>query len=283
MPLFNKKVVIMTRKRKAHELTVTAALQVTQNMRRLTLHGEELASFPEDAEGGYFKFVFAAANSDKPVLRTYTIAKYRPSLNEIDVDFMLHVSPNGSVAGVAAPWAIQAQIGDRASIFSPSPATFINTDADWYLLVADMTALPALTVNLERLPADAKGYVIIEIIANEDRQDLRIPNGMELIWVVNPHPGSDDSPLYLAIKELAWLRGRVVVWAAGEFKTIKTRQYFKHDRNVEKSHLYISSYWKKGLQEEEHKIAKRKDATFADLCWRIWIRIRSKLVRSGRS
>ena len=251
----------MTQKRKARELTVTAASQLTKNMRRLTLHGEELTSFPKNAEGAYFKLVFPGEDPEKPVLRTYTVAQYRPSLHEIDVDFMLHMSPGGSVGGVAAPWAIQAQPGDRMSIFGPGPATFINTDADWYLLAADMTALPALAANLGRLPADAKGYIIIEIIADEDRQDLLVPAGIELIWVVNPEPGSDDSPLYLATKELAWLEGKVAVWAACEFKTMKkTRQYFKQDRNVEKSHLYISSYWKRGLQEEEHKIAKSDDS-----------------------
>ena len=251
----------MPQKRKARELTVKSASLLTQNMRRLTLHGEELDGFPEDAVGRYFKLVFPSDDPDKPVLRTYTVAKYRPSLNEMDVDFMLHTSPDGSTAGVAAPWAIQAQPGDKMGIFGPGPATFINTDADWYLLAADMTALPALVATLAHLPADAKGYIVIEIIATEDQQELKVPEGMEVIWVVNPQPGSDDSPLYLAIKALAWLEGKVAVWAACEFKTMKkTRQYFKKDRSVEKSHLYISSYWKKGLQEEEHKIAKRDDA-----------------------
>ncbi len=250
----------MVKKRKARELTVTAASQLTPNMRRLTLHGEELASFPKDVAGAHFKLVFPGEDPEKPVLRTYTVAQYRPSLHEMDVDFMLHKSSDGSVGGVAAHWAIQAQPGDRMSIFGPGLASFINPDADWYLLAADMTALPALATNFERLPADAKGYVIIEIIADEDRQDLPIPAGMELIWVVNSQPGSDDSPLYLAIKELTWLEGNAAIWTACEFKTMKKiRQYFKHDRKVEKSHLYISSYWKKGLQEEAHQIAKRDD------------------------
>ena len=147
------------------------------------------------------------------------------------------------------------------SIFGPGPATFINTEADWYLLAADMTALPALVANLGRLPENAKGYLVIEILADEDRQDLPVPAGMELRWVVNPQPGSDASPLYHAIRELSWLEGQVAVWAACEFNTMKkNRAYFRQVRGVEKSHLYISSYWKKGLQEEEHKIAKSEDA-----------------------
>lgn len=250
----------MDKKRKARELTVTAVSQLTPNMRRLTLRGNELASFPEDAEGGYFKLVFPSDDPAQPVLRTYTIARYRADKHEIDVDFMLHTNPNGSVAGVAASWAMQAQTGEKMGIFGPGPATHINSEADWFLLAADMTALPALVVTLKHLPDNAKGYIVVEIITDEDQQDLSIPDGIELVWVINSQPGSEDSPLYTTIRELAWLDGQVAIWAACEFKTMKkTRQYFKQDRAIEKSHLYIASYWKKGLQEEEHKIVKRED------------------------
>jgi len=251
----------MAKDRKARELVVSAVTQLTQNMRRVTLHGEDLASFPDDAEGAYFKFAFPGDDPDKPTLRTYTVAKYRPALHEMDVDFMLHANSDGTSSGVAAPWAMQAKPGDKISLFGPGPASFINPDADWYLLAADMTALPALVTNLARLPTDAGGYIVIEVIATEDKQQLPVPKGMKVIWVVNPHSGSDASPLYHAIKERDWLTGNVAVWAACEFKTMKKiRQHFRQDRKIDKSHLYISSYWKKGLQEEEHKVVKRDDA-----------------------
>ena len=165
---------------------------------------------------------------------------------------------------VAASWAVGARVGERASMFGPGPATFVNTEADWYLLAADMTALPALTANLARLPADAGGYVVVEVLTEEDRQTLPAPPGMELIWVVNAEPGSDDSPLHEAVRRLPWLDGRAAVWAACEFKTMKRiRHYLRDERDVPKSRLYVSSYWKRGLQEEAHKIAKREDADTA--------------------
>jgi len=254
----------MARDRKARELTVSAAGQLTPNMRRLTLQGDDLADFPEDAEGAYFKLVFAGADPDRPVLRTYTVARHRPERHEIDVDFMLHDGVGGTVDGVASTWAVNARVGERVSLFGPGPATFINTDARWFLLAADMTALPALVANLARLPADARGYIVVEILADEDRQVLPAPAGMGVVWVVNAEPGSEDSPLHDAIRELPWLDARPAIWAACEFKAMKrNRQYFKEVRGVEKSHLYVSSYWKRGLQEEEHKVAKREDAASA--------------------
>lgn len=255
----------MARNRKARELLVSATASLTKNMQRVTLFGEDLADFPTDAEGAYFKFAFPSGNPEKPILRTYTVAKYRPKLHEIDVDFMLHTVADGSTKGVAALWAMHVKPGESISIYGPGPASYINTDADWYLLAADMTALPALIANISRLPINASGYVVVEIIANEDKQSLALPYGMNVIWVINSHPGSDDSVLSDAIKNLDWLDGQVGVWVACEFKTMKIiRQYCRQSRNIEKSHLYVSSYWKMGLQEEQHKKAKRDDAKLLD-------------------
>lgn len=252
----------MAAKRAAKELTVSATRRLTKNMLRLTLQGEDLNNFPEDAVGAYFKLTFDSPDADRPIMRTYTVANYRRELHEIDVDFMLHAGTEGIVDGVAAPWAMQAKVGDPISIFGPGPATFINVDADWYLLAADMTALPALTSNLALLPPHAKGYLVIEILSDEDRQTLPVPESIEVVWVVNPHAGSDTSPLCDAIKNVDWFDGQVAVWTACEFKTMKKiRQYYRDDRKVEKSHLYISSYWKQGLKEEEHKEAKKEDST----------------------
>lgn len=251
----------MAEKRSPKELTVTAVSQLTRNMRRITLHGEDLVRFPDNAEGAYFKLVFDSGDADRPIMRTYTVAHHRPDQLEIDVDFMLHAGPDGVADGIAAPWSVNAKPGDRMSIFGPGPATFVNTDADWFLLAADMTALPALTANLALLPEKARGYVVIEILADEDKQNLAVPEGMDIVWVVNPHAGSEESPLFQAIRKLTWLEGQVAVWGACEFKTMKKiRQYLRVDREVEKSRLYVSSYWKQGLKEEEHKIVKKEDA-----------------------
>lgn len=251
----------MAEKRTPGKLTVTAVSQLTRNMRRVTLYGEDLVRFPDNSEGAYFKLVFDSDDADRPIMRTYTVARHRPDQHEIDVDFMLHAGPDGVTDGIAAPWSISAKPGDRMSVFGPGPATFVNPDADWFLLAADMTALPALTASLALLPVKARGYVVIETLNDDDKQNLAIPAGMDVVWVVNPHAGSDESPLFHAITRLTWLEGQVAAWVACEFKTMKKiRQYLRVDRDVEKSRLYVSSYWKQGLREEEHKVVKKEDA-----------------------
>jgi NADPH-dependent ferric siderophore reductase len=97
-------------------------------------------------------------------------------------------------------------------------------------------------------------------LTNTDQQPLPTPENMDVIWVVNPHAGSDKSPLYDAANNIQWLDGQVAIWTACEFKTMrKICRFYREDRAVEKSHLYISSYWKQGLKEKEHKEIKKED------------------------
>ncbi|PZO92929.1 MAG: NADPH-dependent ferric siderophore reductase, partial [Streptococcus pyogenes] len=57
------------------------------------------------------------------------------------------------------------------------------------------------------------------------------------------------------------LIGQPAVWAACEFHSMRAlRHYFKVDRPIPKTHLYISSYWKVDSTEDQHKIVKREDA-----------------------
>lgn len=255
------KVKSVRKKRVARELTVKSAKNLTANMRRVTLHGDALTGFPADAEGAYIKLLFEQAEHEKPVMRTYTVSEQRSAQNEIDVDFMLHGNQEAATHGVAAAWSLVAKPGDKMSIFGPGPAKFINLDAECFLLIADMTALPALTANLKLLPENARGKAFIEILSAADKQDLSKPENVELIWVLNDAPGSEQSPLFHAVEESEWQEGLLAVWAACEFKTMKKiRHLLRTDRGVEKSHLYISSYWKKGDTEEQHKVSKQADS-----------------------
>lgn len=240
---------------------VKSASNLTPNMRRVTLQGAALADLPEDCAGAYIKLFFEQAENPKPVVRTYTIANLRPELDEIDVDFMLHTHIDNAAHGFAAPWSLSVQPGDEITLSGPGPAKFINTDAAYFLLAGDMTALPALTENLKRLPQDAQGLVFIEILSEADKQDLVKPDKVEINWVINNDPGSDESPLLQEIAQADWRADNFAAWVACEFKTMKKiRHYLKVERGIEKSHLYISSYWKRGDTEEQHKIIKRDDA-----------------------
>ena len=196
---------------------------LTPHMLRVTLGGAELAGFPEDQESTYIKLIFPQNEAARPLMRTYTISAQRS--DEIDVDFVLHTAD-----GPASAWARSARPGDQILIGGPGPKKLINNDADWFLLTGDMTALPAITVNLAQLPDDARGYAVLEVVTEADIQPLKTPKNVEIHWVVNAIVNTDTSSLLERIEQLDWLPGQPAVWAACEFHSMRAlRKYFKHE------------------------------------------------------
>ena len=58
-------------------LSVKSVINITPNMRRVTLHGKSLATFPTNSEGRFLKLLFEQPNGDKPIMRTYTVSEQR--------------------------------------------------------------------------------------------------------------------------------------------------------------------------------------------------------------
>ncbi|QDU50713.1 siderophore-interacting protein [Gimesia panareensis] len=240
--------------RPVRELKVIRTTRLTEHMLRITLGGDEMTDYPSDQESAYVKLMFPQAGDQPPQKRSYTIRQQRPM--EIDLDFVLH-----DPLGPASSWAKQAQPGDRILAGDPGPKKLINPDADWFLLVGDMAALPAISVNLEQLPDDAKGHAVIEIPSKADIQTLKAPGNLNLHWEVNPQPDPEGGFLISKVKALPWLEGQPSVWSACEFNSMRNlRRFFKEEKQLPDSHLYLSSYWKIGQSDEGHKQAKRLDS-----------------------
>jgi NADPH-dependent ferric siderophore reductase len=236
------------------QLDVIAKRQVTPNMLRITLGGPGLADFPADQTSAYIKLRLPDQAAGREVVRTYTVRSHRS--DEIDVDFALHEE-----CGPATLWAMNTEAGDSIMVGGPGPRKLVHPDADWYLLVGDMTALPAISGNLELLPDTARGNAVIEVMDEADIQDLQKPPHINIEWVINPRPGHDSAPLLERVRSVAWAPGTASVWAACEFASMRQlRDYFRNERGLSSGNLYISSYWKAGISEDNHKIAKREDA-----------------------
>ncbi len=241
------------------KLTVINKTLITPHMLRITLGGEDIKNIPEDQESGYVKLVIPnddiqTPENSKPLMRTYTIRHQRS--DSIDIDFMLHGD-----SGLASNWAKHAKLNDTITIAGVGSKRMIHMPSDWYLVVGDMTALPAISVNLAELPSDAKGYAVIEVVSEEDIQTIEHPTDVTLKWIINPTPGQNPNALLEAIQSLDWLNGEVAVWAACEFNSMRAlRPFLKIEKKVSKEALYLSSYWKLGMNEDQHKIEKRIDA-----------------------
>lgn len=228
---------------------------LTKNMLRIVLTGDELSHFPEGYESGYVKLNFTLSTGKKCV-RSYTVRAFDLDALTLTLDFVVH-GDNGP----ASAWAMSVKDGETIVVDGPGPVKLVDMAADWFLICGDMTALPAISVNLEQLPKEAKGCAVIEIANEDDKQHINLPEGIDLQWVINPHPDTPNTILSDAVMALPWGgQGRPYVWLATEFTTMRhLRRYFKQDRQVAKDNLYVSSYWKMGDPDEGHKAAKKAD------------------------
>lgn len=252
------------------DLTVIGKQYVTPNMLRVTLGGDGIKDFPEDQASAYVKLIFPIKNDEKDrvLRRTYTVRHDRitDQGRVIDLDFVMHGASDDDLdhGGPASNWAVDCKPGDVITVGGPGPKKLVDPTADWFLIAGDMTALPAMSVNLEILPADARGYAVIEVQSEADMQNLIKPDNITIEWVINPHPGTQNTALSDVVKKLPWHDGRPSVWAACEFTSMKElRSYFRNDRGLGKDDFYISSYWKLGMNEDNHKVIKSEDAKTA--------------------
>ncbi len=249
-------------------LTVTEKHYITENMLRLTLTGDTLDIFPDGCEGGYVKLCFDKQGHALQattllgagyIMRSYSIRAFDRQSNRLTIDMVDHTK-HGEGEGPAAQWMASVQTADHIMIDGPGMVQRVDSSQEWVLLAGDMTALPAISVNLENLPDDAKGYAVIEVLSESDKQPLQCPQGIELHWVVNATPDQPNTCLVDAVKELPWLAGDPGVWVASEFESMRAlRRYIRQEKGVSRGAMYSSSYWKMGESDEGNKRAKKQD------------------------
>lgn len=216
-------------------------------------------------------------------IRTYTVRAARPEAYEVDVDMALHGD-----GGPATRWARRACIGDRIAVVGPDSGwngphggvEFRPPAGATLLLVGDETAAPAICAILERLPADARGYALVEVPEIGDELPCRAPAGVTVTWL--PRAGAPHgSRLTPAVTSLA---GRLLpvpvtstavplaevdvdrdilwevpdrpegaahyAWLAGEAAMIRgLRRHLVADRGLDRRAVAFMGYWRTGRAE----------------------------------
>lgn len=247
-----------TKKRVEIPLRVIEIEQYSKNIKRFVF-ADETKVLGTANESGYLKMHFPVTEGgDETKTRSYTIRAVDESTNHVVIDFVCH-----GINGPASAWAMRAQVGDVIATFGPGPSKLVDVSKDWFLVAGDMTSLPAIAVNLKMLPAHAKGYAIIEIEDESDKQELEKPAGVELDWLVNSDHKASAGLMRDAVQAKKWLDGDCYVWIASEFEVARDlRNFLKEERDLQKGQYYISSYWKLGDTDEGNKRAKKLDGGF---------------------
>jgi len=226
---------------KRRELIVRRVRRLTPQMLRVTLAGEALQGFVSAAPDDHVK-VFFPGSGGEPAARDYTPRRYDAQSLELDLDFVLHGD------GPAAQWAASAQPGQRLVIGGPRGSFVVSDDFDWYLLLGDETALPAIGRRLEELRAATRVQVIIEVADAAEQQPLHSRARLEVTWL---HRGAGEpgqaEPLVGALSALSLPPGEGYAWIAGESQVARAlREHLVHQRGLSKSWVKAAGYWKRG-------------------------------------
>lgn len=271
--------------RPIHTFEVIRTERIAPYMVRVLLGGAGFDTFtPSAFTDSYVKVVIVPAGVDvdslprpltidsfasvephrRPAVRTFTVRRADPTAREIAIDFVVHGNH-----GVAGPWAAGLRPGDPAYLMGPSGAYSPDPAADWHLFAGDEAAIPAISVALEALPADAVGRVFIEVAKLDDEIDLAAPDGVEVTWVyrggradlVAEDRAGDHAPLIAAVTNAPWLPGQVQVFIHGEAQAVmhNLRPYIRRERGVDANWAAsISGYWRRGRTEETFRQWKRE-------------------------
>lgn len=251
-------------------LEVTKSERITPNVVRVTLGGEGLDRFTPLGFDQWFRLFLprpgqdtlklptrtsgilwyaqylATAKPKRPYVRNYTVRAYRP--DGLDIDFVVHVDADGH-SGPASAFALAAAPGDQAGLLDQGVGYHPRAEHDWTLLVADETGLPAVAGICESLPEDAEGVAIVELPSIEDRQDFRVPPGVDLRWVARDGDG-DGVPGRLALTTLRAAElptGAVYAYLVGESALVTGgRRHLVEERGVPKTGIDFIGYWRHG-------------------------------------
>ena len=222
-------------------------------MRRIKFKGDDLSLFPRNQASGYLKLSFEDEDG-REVKRAYTIRAFDGET--LTLDFVDH-----QPLGPASRWAQSAGVGSILRAFGPGEKKLADPEADWFFFGGDMSSLPAISVNLEALKASAKGYAVISVPHETDKQSLLHPAGIQLIWVIDSAITKPSLALTEKIRSLEWLEGVPYPWFAGEFEGMRDmRRFFRDEMKIDRKNMYLSCYWKTGTPDEGMKKAKVLDA-----------------------
>jgi len=236
-------------------LTVSAVTDITPLMRRIRLEGD-MDGFVSPGHADHIKAFFFPegvepllppigpngaefAPGTRPEMRDYTPRYWNSAEGWIELDFVLHGD------GPASSWAAAAAPGKTLVIGGPRGSMVVPTTYDWYLLVGDETALPAIGRRIEELPAGAPVVAVVEVDSPAEEQRFETQADLDLIYVHrNGAPAGTTSLLLDKVKALNLPKGDAYAYIAGESAMSKAlRQHLTDERGFNPEWVKAAGYW----------------------------------------
>lgn len=245
-------------------LQVKRKEQLTPHYLRIILTGENIEQYKDAETGDNNKIIIPKDKAipieipdmatrglhgyDTQYIRTYTLRSLDLEKKEMAIDFVIHEG-----GGPACDWARNATIGDDLGVLMRIRNKKLLKAARDYFFFGDHCALPVISALLERLDPAAKGRAYIEVHTPEDVLDLKKPQGIDIIWLFNEHPGP-HSHLPEKFNEItAVLSADSYVFVAAEHTAANTLQErLRFHVSLTRENWQSYGYWKFGEAEGTH-------------------------------
>jgi len=196
-------------------LRVRSTTRVTPGLLRIVLAGEALAGFVSLAPDDHVKAFFPAADGD-PGPRDYTVRRFDPVEGTLTLEFALHPE------GPGTRWAQSAAPGAALTVSGPGKSRIIAPDYDWWLLIGDECALPAMGRRIEETAAGIRVISLVAVPGPDHELGFTTAAELQALWVHRPaKEAGDPAPLLAALARLSLPPGDGFVWIAGETRMVK--------------------------------------------------------------
>lgn len=250
----------------ARYLTVVDTKPMGPNLQRVIFHCGDLAITTDDT-GGHIKLFFKQPGQEdlplperkagkiswpegaqKPIARTYSIADYSATEQTLSVDFVIH-----EPAGPASKFAQSAQPGDIIGMAGPGPKKLIDSKANRFLFIADLSALPAMAVVINKqLTAEQElrlVFVTPDSRTATETLQAYFSESLDFIMVIEQNQGLakmliEESKKYLNHDD------STSISLAGEHNIVVEVRHHLRQYSMPATYLYAVPYWRKHLDEE---------------------------------
>ncbi|MBZ9937101.1 siderophore-interacting protein [Mesorhizobium sp. BR1-1-16] len=228
-------------------LTVTAVETLTPRMKRIHLGGD-MEGFASLGADDHIKLFFTDATGAS-AMRDFTPRAFDVAAGTITIDFALHE------AGPATRWAATAAPGTTLEIGGPRGSAVVPDDFDWYWLIGDETALPAIGRWVEGLRSGVPVLTAVAIADAGERQSFKTAADWTGLWAERDLSGADDAAALLALTDAQPLPpGEGFVLIAAESSVARALRTRLAERGQPKAFMKAAGYWKRGEADAHERI-----------------------------
>jgi NADPH-dependent ferric siderophore reductase len=236
----------------AYTLRVAEVVELAPTVRRLRVGAtEEGALSGFSFQAGQDLMIDVGHQDERTVRRRYTIRRFDPARELIDLDFVLHGE------GPAARWAAKAGPGTCFEAIGPRGKVSLDPDATWHLFVGDEAFVPAVGAMLDALPPGRRAVAVLEVDSSADAralgQEMGGGDGITLRFVErSDRPVGQAQALLDALDAIEVPPEPRHCYVAGEHHVVVAVRKALAAKGFAAQEVSPKAYWRLGQANAEH-------------------------------